>query len=252
MQSSATRAAPRRLSLRRVTLGAALALGCAQLFGIEEACDYENDTCGAAGAPGPEDAVAAECAQYCAQMRAKCADPPQYADAQRREEDAPRATECETLCRQFPSSGGESPVGNTRECRIERITSSTGGRDDCLAAGRGGQPPAGAGDGCGTNCDSFCSLMRSLCPRHFGSFDPSDSAADDAAACSMDCMRLRDREDFDSTLLGVDETDVVGDATVQCRLWHLGFAAILVEQAQLFDNAHCDHAMGLDQCRQPP
>jgi len=253
--------------LLRATSGVVLVLGCAQIFGIEEACEFGKNGCGAGGssgaagmapcAPGEpgcpvDDPVGLECDQYCAQMREECASPPQYADAELREEDAPRATECESLCRHFPSAGGESRVGNTRECRLDRITGSSGDRAACLAAGRGGQGPPGTTDDCGTNCEAYCSLMRALCPAHFGEFAPSESAADDLGACIDGCGRLSDRGDFDSTLLGIDETDVDGDATIQCRLWHLGFAAIMVEQAGAFDNMHCDHAMGFEPCNPTP
>jgi hypothetical protein len=234
--------------LRRAALPTWLALGCAQIFGIDEACVIGEPGCAdSAGAeppcaPGdpscaPEAGIDSLCSQYCSQISQKCTAAPQYDDA--------RPPECESLCRHFPRAEGESPTGNNLECRLARVTSASGERSDCFAAGRGG-------DGvCGRPCDAYCSLMQALCPTHFGEFGAGESLADDAAACQSDCSRLADRGDYDPTLGGEDEFDD-DDATIQCRLWHLGSAAIEVEQFGTLDNSHCDHAVGARECLPTP
>jgi hypothetical protein len=237
-------AAPR--ALLRAALGIAFALGCAQIFGNDEACvvgdpgcaEPSNDGLCAPGDPGcPLDAgVEGLCERYCSQISDKCSVAPQYDDTR---------PECESLCRHFPRAEGESPTGNNLECRLARVSSASGERSDCFAAGR-------SGDGvCGTPCDAYCSLMQALCPTHFSEFDPGASLADDAAACQADCARLSDRRDYDPSLGGEDEFDE-DVATIQCRLWHLGSAAIEVEQFGTPDNSHCDHAAGVRECLPTP
>lgn len=255
-------AAPPRAGLVRMflraTLGAGLVVGCAQLFGIDEACVVGEAGCaesvnpgggasGAAGAapcapgsPGCEFDAGVEglCAQYCTQIGDRCSNTPQYDDA--------RPEECPSLCRYFPRATGGSATGNTLECRLNRVLSASGERSDCLAAGRGG-------DGvCGTNCEAYCSLMQALCPMYYSEFDPSDSPSDDAAECAAQCARLSDRGNYDPATLGEDEFDEPGEATVQCRLWHLGSAALEVEQFGTFDNSHCGHAVGVRDCNPTP
>jgi hypothetical protein len=93
--------------------------------------------------------------------------------------------------------------------------------------------------------------VQALCPASFGQFAPSENVADDAAECLTYCSRLADRGDYDPALGGEDEFDD-DEATIQCRLWHLGSAAIEVEQFGTFDNSHCGHALGLRDCLPTP
>ncbi len=244
-------AAPARLprALFRAALSTLLALGCAQIFGIDEACVIGEPGCAEAGTdavppcvPGdpdcaPDAGIDGLCSQYCAQISQKCSSAPQYDDT--------RPAECESVCRHFPRAEGESPTGNNLECRLARVTSASGERSDCFAAGRGGD------DVCGTSCDAYCSLVQDLCPAHSSEFDAGASLADDAAACQSDCSRLANRRDYDPSLGGEDEFDEEV-ATVQCRLWHLGSAAIEVEQFGTLDNSHCDHAVGVRECLPTP
>ena len=242
---AARRATLRRTSLR-VVFGAALLIGCAQIFGIDEACVIGEAGCaerdpGAACEPGDptclsDGGIDGLCSQYCSQISDKCTAAPQYDDTR---------PECESLCRHFPRAEGESPVGNTLECRLARVSSASGERSDCFAAGRGGE------DVCGSTCDAYCSLMQDLCPMNFSRFAESDNVADDASACQADCARLFDRRDYDPALGGEDEFDE-DRATIQCRLWHLGSAAIEVEQFGTRDNSHCGHAIGVSECLPTP
>lgn len=214
----------RRVCFWRAGLGLAMSVGCAQLFGIDEAC--------VAGEPG---CTAREpCSEYCERISTKCAESPQYDD---------RRGECQALCPFFASAadaGGEA--GNSLECRLTQARGINQENSDCLAAGRGG-------DGvCGDNCAAFCSLMQALCPARHSEFDGSDDAAADAAACQAECARLHDRNDFD---IVTDQFDEPGaPPTVQCRLWHLGSAAVDARSGAL-NSHHCDHAMGLHECASP-
>lgn len=237
-----------RRVLVRAALASVLAFGCAQIFGIDEACVIGEPGCAkpaasddspcAPGDPacGADAGIDGLCGQYCSQISQKCSGAPQYDDTR---------PECESVCRHLPRAAGESPTGNNLECRLARVVSASGERSDCFAAGR-------SGDGvCGTPCDAYCSLMQALCPAHFSGFDAGSSLADDAAACQSECSRLFDRRDYDPSLGGEDEFDE-DVATLQCRLWHLGSAAIEVEQFGTLDNSHCDHAVGVRECLPTP
>jgi hypothetical protein len=204
-----------------------LALGCAQIFGIDEACVLD-DACG----------VDRICSEYCGRIRDKCIETPQY-DFEK--------PECESLCPFFPrAADGATDAADTLECRLARASSDTGETRDCYAAGRGGQ------EGCGSNCEAYCSLMQAVCPANFANFDPSSEGADaDAAACKLECARLRDTRVYDPSNAG--EADNAGDPTVQCRLWHLGAAAIdVARNGTDMQTAHCGHAAGLTPCEPTP
>jgi hypothetical protein len=213
-------------TIARSGLGLILALGCAQIFGIDEACDVDA-TCG----------VEARCSEYCERIRVKCVAAPQYDDGK---------AECESLCPFFPrASAVATDDPNTFECRLARASSMTGEASDCASAGRGGQ------DGCGSNCGSYCSLMQAICPTEFATFDTSGESADaDKAACLAQCAELEPLVTYDPFASG--ENDPEGRATVQCRLWHLGAAAIDVAQTGTgVYTPHCQHAAGLAPCHLP-
>jgi hypothetical protein len=209
-----------------------LILGCAQIFGVDEAC--------VAGGSGCKPAVDSVCVDYCKAVSDQCAETPQYDDN--------RPAECLALCPKFPRSPGIAR-GNTLECRMAQVNTMSGESISCKAAGRGG-------DGlCGTNCQSYCSLMKALCPAHFGEFDPAgsdagtDADAADEMACLAVCRRLDDRPDYNPEVDGSDHD--VSSATLQCRLWHLGAAAIELDAAGP-DNSHCEHAVGMSPCFPTP
>jgi hypothetical protein len=202
-----------------------VSLGCAQLFGIDEAC-----------VAGDADCTAREpCSEYCERISTKCADNPQYDDSR---------GECQALCPFFErATDAGATEGNTLECRLGHARGINQENSDCLAAGRGG------GGVCGENCASFCSLMQSLCPERYAEFAPGDEAGADEAGCQEQCVQLLDRQDFDVV---ADQFDVAGTpATVQCRLWHLGSAAVDA-QSGVLNSHHCDHAMGLHECAAVP
>jgi hypothetical protein len=217
-------------------VGALLVLGCTQIFGIEEACVIEEPGCGAA-APGAESLVvkAEQCRQYCEAMDAQCSDLQYHSE---------KPGECASLCPFFEREGEGTPTGNaTFECRLARATSMSREGSDCRAAGRGGDQV------CGTSCDAYCSLMRAICPARFGQFDPGTSEPDDEAGCRAECAVLVDRGEYDPRPGGADEFDTDDDQpTVQCRLWHLGSAALDAAQFGSLDSHHCGHAVGVGDC----
>jgi hypothetical protein len=220
-----------------------VALGCAHIFGIEDACVVGEPGCSAAvnappasgcsgGALSGDAGTTEECSSYCARISQKCSLTPQYDDAR---------CECQQLCPYFPTTpGGVS--GNSLECRIDKLDLMSGEPGDCYAAGRLGARV------CGNSCDIYCSLMRQLCPAHFEAFDVEGQ--DDLQSCMTECNALVDRGEFDPSPAGPDAKDTT-QPTVQCRLWHLGAAAI--ERPRLgLDNMHCDHALGLEECLPAP
>jgi hypothetical protein len=217
---------PRIVALR-VGAGLALAVGCAQVFGIDEACQIGEPGC----------AAQEPCAEYCERVTAKCsADWPQYDDAR---------GECESVCFYFErSSPGGPAAGNTLDCRLERARSSGGEeQSDCNAAGRG------SNGACGSNCDAYCSLMRGVCPARYADFDTSD-ADDDEGMCHRVCEAMADAE-VDYTPLPFEvnpRLDAEGQPTLYCRFWHLGTAAIELQQDGITNTFHCDHAFGDSEC----
>jgi len=194
------------------------------------------------------------CDQYCTEISAKCSAAPQYDVNLRRSVQGELVPECARMCPFIPKAQGESPRGNTLECRLDRLSAERVDRTDCFAAGRGGEDQRGSAeeDTCGSKCEAYCSLMQTLCPSHFGEFNESARDADDAAACAAECGRLNDRQEYDPTLTGADADDELGDPTVQCRLWHLGAAAIDAAGGANLDNTHCDHAVGVSRCLPAP
>jgi len=216
-------------AVARSVLGISLAIGCAQTFGIDEACEVGDSSC-------EQDLL---CAEYCGAVRDNCGDEPQYNEL-----------ECESLCPLFPRAAGGMVTGaNTLDCRLARaVSESAETTADCRAAGRGGN------DDCGTNCEAFCSLMPEVCPTEFATFDTSGTdAAQDADACNALCLRLRDRKAFDPDQAGEDHEDLPDEMpTVQCRLWHLGSAAIdVTRNGRGSFSDHCGHAIALGFCRDP-
>jgi hypothetical protein len=225
----------------RAAMALVLALGCAQIFAIDEACVVGQDGCSDPLAPPPSDACSsdvsgsadagsdAECARYCDRIRQKCSATPQYDDDR---------CECQRLCPHLPRAS-LATSGNSLECRIDKLDLMSGEASDCIAAGRMG------GGFCGSSCDVYCSLMQSLCPRHYGELDAGGADADQVA-CLSQCSSLEDRGSFDPSPLGPDAKDTTV-ATRQCRLWHLGAAAIELELLGP-DNLHCNHAVGDGEC----
>ena len=178
---------------------------------------------------GPDVPPESDCDRYCEAITTKCVG--DRADYSRVDGQEPLGrAECRSLCPHFAVSPASPQSTNTLQCRLAIAEGPVGETSDCRAAGRGGNGV------CGTYCESYCQLMRSICRVSFDLMTQSDSCED---ICDE---RLADRGDYDAI-------EAENDApSVQCRLWHLGRAAITPtpDNGMLMNgNMHCLHAAGL-------
>lgn len=204
----------------RAWLGVACATGCAQLFGIEEACEIGVD----------EGCAADACEQYCdAMLASSCQAPPQYTNRD----------QCLLTCALFPPDGDDA--GNDVACRLEVASRASLESADCQDAG-----PTG-GDLCGGTCDTYCFMMEELCPGFFDLFDRSvEGRGPDQVACASLCETLTATGDaaYDAGPLGEEGGPM---PSAQCRIWHLIVGAERDERSR--DRwAHCGHAVGSLHC----
>lgn len=186
-------------------------------------------------APGTPDAAPSdveppsECDRYCGAITTKCLG--SDADYKSLPDDPVGLDECRALCPHFvPASDTSS---NTLQCRLNIIEGRVGETSDCRAAGRGGF------DRCSTYCEAYCQLMDSICPVSHDLMTTTES-------CTSLCGRLIDTLDYDPV---ATERQT---GTVQCRLWHLGRAAIEGIADDGRANVHCAHAAGAVPCGLPP
>ena len=162
-------------------------------------CDHASaestaDTCGGGDTPN--------CPDYCATITEKCTG----ASAQYGSEQA-----CLDFCNDgalaWDTGTSADTEGNTLGCRIYHAGAANND-DHCDHAG-----PTGGG-ACGTYCEVYCAAMDEHCEAEYGS----------GGACATACAA------FAAT---GNTNDATGN-TVQCRIYHAGFA--------YDDNTHCDHA----------
>ncbi|WAS90106.1 hypothetical protein [Nannocystis punicea] len=147
------------------------------------------------------------CADYCADIMARCTGP---------EAQYPSADSCVRACTSFPAGARGDVSGNSYACRRYHIDAAAmDAPTHCVHAGPGG------GGACGDNCEGFCAIAVSVCPTEHPSVD----------ACLGACMGFVDDEKFD---IG----DVAGD-TLACRLYHLTVAAGSDDDAAV----HCPHTV---------
>jgi hypothetical protein len=144
------------------------------------------------------------CSLYCQRVMTNCASTPQFPDNE----------SCVATCATWPAGDANAQSGNSLSCRLYHATVAQASPAlHCPHAG-----PAGVGT-CGTNCESYCSVMLKTCA----------GAYEDVNVCLSEC----------STMTGANETRFTsggaGD-TLQCRIYHATFAAA--------GNAatHCPHA----------
>ncbi len=128
---------------------------------------------------------------------------------------------CLNQCDAFDEGEAEAQTGNSVQCRLShaRLAKIAPGErpTECPAAGPGGN------DVCGSNCESYCTLMARFCPESFAS----------PQACQDSCDATPD--------LGGFQINQTTGASVQCRLYHLS--------AAVFGPAlHCPHAAGAPPC----
>jgi hypothetical protein len=111
--------------------------------------------------------------------------------------------------------------GNSVHCRLDSAIKAQELEPEfyCPRAGPGGA------DGCGTYCESYCHLMKEICPGTFP--DPSTCPAACATVPVLD-------EGFSA------ETQRYGNS-IQCRLIHVANSAT-------YPIDHCPHAAGTRTC----
>jgi hypothetical protein len=205
--------------LRRWSLVVLLALvGCTQIIGLDERT-YEAT----AGDGGGVAIAALDCNSYCDQILTSCT-------VERSQQQFASRETCLGVCAKYPTD--PTPSGNTLACRTKRLQDlKATGEDEtyCSGAGPGGSAPQGDDEtaACGTNCQSFCAMRRSIC-------DPDQVEPD----CERKCLALIDLGTFNagpSFSSGVD--------TLQCRLAHLSAAAsFALKNDDGARKTHCGHS----------
>lgn len=215
----------RRLARSGMLVAAGLAAsvamfaGCRQILSIEE---REFDpTLADAGSDAPEPL---SCEAYCLLIAEVCTG----ANVQFSSDAA-----CLGLCSTFPVGTLDDTGGNTLGCRIHLLETSKAMIEsaECAAAGPGGNGT------CGTNCESYCASMETVCP---GSFDtPAD--------CLAECEPLPDCAPYAVPEITPD------NPSKECRLYHMSVAASNILGADPgtltpSQQKHCPHATGETEC----
>lgn len=188
----------RRLGCLLLLMGAALltSVGCGS-----SGAEGDGDTDDGGGGSGGGGSAEPTCAAYCSQVMDNCSgDLAVYAS-----DDI-----CLSTCGHLPVGTLADVSGNSLGCRLYH---SGAAKDEpgthCSHAG-----PGGAGF-CGANCESYCSLMASVCTGAYA----------DEAECMSTCETFVDVEPFNA--------NIKTGNTLQCRLYHLSVASV--------DNIHCGH-----------
>jgi hypothetical protein len=225
-------------------LALGLALGCAQVFGIEEACQVGTEGCGVPVQAACPDPAAPECPPpatgcdtYCQAIttNSACSELPQYTSVD----------QCLRVCENIPTQGSAGDGVNNLACRLDIATRIAPESTDCVRAG-----PTG-GDACGGPCESYCDFMERICPEYFDGFETTVEGLDaDRAKCDQLCASLSGTTNtFNAGREG--ENDLAGAPSAQCRIWHLTVAATYpVSSALRLD--HCGHAVGTLHCIRVP
>lgn len=198
----------------------ALLAGCRQILSIEERTFDPSLADG-----GSDGGVTLSCESYCELIQSVCTGQ----NLQFSSLDA-----CIGLCSTYPAGTLDDESGNTLGCRIHVLETSKAMIEgsDCAAAGPGG-------DGvCGTNCESFCAGMTTVCPQSYESTGDCLAACDPLADCGP---------------YFVDTGATPDDPSVQCRLYHISAAAINIGSATPGEltpsqTKHCPHADGTTEC----
>lgn len=195
--------------------------------------DHPDELPAPRDAGGRDAAMSDECDRYCNAITTRCTGT--NADYKSFPEDLNGLDECKALCPHFAREPEPAGSSNTLACRLEIAEGPVGETSDCRAAGRGGNGV------CGTYCESYCQLMRSICRVSFDNMTVEED-------CETICGKLVDNEDYDAVAAERD------GRSVQCRLWHLGRAAITLQDddGTREGNMHCFHAAGLEICELPP
>lgn len=201
-----------RRALGRITsaLTFAAVAGCATIVGIEDDRTFDAGT-----------SVSPLCTEYCETVMKACTG--NFSVYSSRDS-------CLGACKALPPGDPIEPIGANVACRKKQAEFALSTKEPaayCPSAG-----PGGAGT-CGSNCDSYCTLLQATCPTQYGAM----------ANCPQACAALKDTGRFDAN------ADHDGD-TVQCRLVHVSNAAGNASAPP----THCPHAgfVSNEYCVAPP
>jgi len=190
----------------------------------------DDANAGAGGGDGP-DQPKTTCERYCDAVLENCTG--KYEQYRTR-------VQCLEVCKRLPvGSPGDDGV-NTVECRIGQARfAESEWFLYCKSAG-----PLGAGR-CGSNCESYCSLMDATCTKDSTAGNVELSYYTDKQTCVSSCSAMADdplgptQYSSSATIL---PSSLVGN-NIYCRTYHVS-AGIEQDSA----SEHCPHAMGGDPC----
>jgi len=164
----------------------------------------------------------AQCAQYCDDVLGCPSASGLYSSLYTTKES------CLGLCAMIDGGSSEDRNANTIGCREQLLQLREG---NCQGAG-----PGGFGI-CGSDCESYCTLLHRICPDSF-SADFPPSLGDPEHVCQLTCGSL-----ITEAAYTVDDPTVSAADSLQCRLWHLAAATVdgagHCEFAQFHENKQC-------------
>ena len=171
------------------------------------------------------------CESYCAAVIGNCTG---------KYEQYRTLNQCLEVCKQLPSGTLGDENVNSVECRTRQAYfAESEPLVYCKSAG-----PLGAGK-CGSNCESYCSLMQLTCTRDSTAGNVERSYFTSTQDCLADCTGLpadpSGPTQYSSSVTSVPSTYVGNN--VYCRTYHL--TAALEQDAP---TEHCPHAIGGDPC----
>ena len=148
--------------------------------------------------------------------------------------------QCLEVCKHLPEGAVGDENVNTVQCRIRQARFAEAEAFlYCKSSG-----PLGAGK-CGSNCESYCSLMDSTCTMSSTAGNQELSYFSDNQACLANCNAMADDPTGPtqySSSATVEPSNLVGN-NIYCRTYHVT-AGIEQDAA----SEHCPHAMGGDPC----
>ena len=186
-------------------------------------------TAGTGGGDTPE--PPSTCQSYCEAVIANCTG---------KYEQYRTLGQCLEVCKRLPAGTPGDENVNTVECRIRQARfAESEAFHYCKSAG-----PLGAGK-CGSNCESYCSLMDATCTKVSTAGNVELSYFDDTQACLSNCAAIPDDPAGPvqySSSATIEPSSLVGN-NIYCRTYHVTAG---IEQDAATE--HCPHAMGGDPC----
>ena len=189
----------------------------------------DTGTAGAAGGDIPE--PPSLCESYCDEVLKTCTG--KYEQYRSR-------GQCLDVCKRLPAGTPNDGAVNSVECRLRQARSA--GPEAFLYCKSAG--PLGAGK-CGSNCESYCSLMDATCTLASTAGNQELSYFENTQACLSNCAAMPDDPTGPtqySSSATIEPNSLVGN-NVYCRTYHVT-AGIEQDAA----DEHCPHAMGGDPC----